>query len=79
MKYAFHGRDSGFISISFSVVNNNVTLIVQDNGNGLPVDFETSKSTGFGLMLVGMLSIQIVGEYSFENHKGTRFTLNFEI
>lgn len=79
MKYAFKGRDSGLINVSLSNNKNQATLTIQDNGNGLPEGFDIKKSNGFGLMLVNMLSGQLDGTFTIENHKGTRSVLKFEI
>lgn len=79
MKYAFKGRETGLINISLSSIKKQATLTIQDNGNGLPEDFDISKSNGFGLMLVGMLSGQLGGTFTIENHKGARSILKFDI
>ncbi len=79
MKYAFIDRKSGLIHISLSNIQNQVTLTIQDNGNGLPEGFDINKSNGFGLMLVRMLSGQLDGTFTIENHNGTRSILKFKI
>jgi two-component sensor histidine kinase len=56
-----------------------VTLTVQDNGNGLPENFDINKSKGFGLMLVKMLSQQLGGSFSIKKQKGTMCKVEFEI
>ena len=38
-KYAFSGKDSGLIQITLEKKNRDITLIIQDDGNGLPVNF----------------------------------------
>ncbi len=79
MKYAFKGRERGLITISLSVINNQAILQMQDNGNGLPEGFDLSKTHGFGLILVEMLSKQLGGTFVIENYKGTRSILKFDI
>ncbi len=79
LKYAFDGGKPGLIDISLSAINNQVTLIIQDNGKGLPEGFNISKSKGFGLMLVEMLSKQLKGTFTIENHNGTKSILKFNI
>jgi two-component sensor histidine kinase len=78
MKYAFSNRESGLIKISLARVDNHVTLTIQDDGNGLPDGFDIQESKGFGLMLVKMLSQQLAGSFSIENHTGTRCTIEFD-
>ncbi len=79
MKYAFIGRDSGLIKISLDKKENHVALTIQDNGIGLPEEFDMNKSTGFGLMIVRMLVQQLSGTYTIESNKGTRSILKFDI
>lgn len=79
MKYAFIGRDEGLISISLIQTDNFACLSIQDNGVGLPDNFDLSKATGFGLMLVGMLAEQLGGTFTMGNDSGTKNVLIFEI
>ena len=79
MKYAFTGKNSGLIKITVMENSGNVTLTIQDNGNGLPKGFNSSTQTGFGLMLVKMLSEQLGGSFTSKNNNGTRSTLKFSI
>jgi PAS domain S-box-containing protein len=79
MKYAFSKRKTGLIKISLTNVDKHVKLVIQDNGNGLPVGFNINESKGFGLMLVKMLSQQLAGSFTIENHKGTRCIVEFDI
>ncbi len=79
MKHSFINRDAGLININLSNNNNQVSLVIQDNGNGLPDGFNINESKGFGLMLVKMMNKQINGSYVIENNNGTRFILKFQI
>lgn len=77
MKYAFVGRDSGLISVSVTEKNEQVTVIIEDNGNGIPENIDFGHSTGFGLMLVGGLTKQINGKIRIERSDITRIILEF--
>jgi len=79
MKYAFTGKDSGLITVSASKKNKEVTICIKDNGNGMPESIDFENSTGFGLMLVGMLTKQINGKIRIERSKGTTIILEFEV
>jgi len=79
MKYAFDGRAAGLIKIRLNENYGMVTLTIQDDGNGLPSEFELEEQTGFGLMLVKMLTKQFNGDFIIENHKGTRSVLRFNL
>ena len=77
LKYAFIGKKSCFINISLTNIENQLTLTIQDNGNGLPESFNINDSNGFGLKLVKMLCEQLNGSFIIENHKGTRSIVKF--
>jgi len=77
MKYAFTGKNEGLIKVVVSLNVNLVTVIIADNGNGMPdkVDFENPG--GFGLVLVKGLTEQLHGKIRIERENGTRIVLEF--
>lgn len=79
MKYAFSGRNEGLLSVSASIKDKHVTLIIEDNGVGIPEAVNIEISTGFGLELVNMLTKQLRGSIKIERQKGSMFILEFEI
>jgi len=79
LKYAFVGRESGKITVSAAAHDKHVTLVVGDDGNGIPESVDLENSTGFGLRLVGMLATQIGGTIRIERGNGTRFVLEFDL
>ena len=77
MKYAFIGRDDGMITVSAAIKDQCATLVIEDNGNGIPETIDIENSSGFGLQLVGRLTKQIGGTIKIERENGTRFVLEF--
>ena len=80
MKYAFDLNPSiiGKLNISFNQVSDrNVELIVQDNGRGLPDNFDIEETESLGLKIVSLLVKQIGGSIDFQNSKGTKFVIKF--
>lgn len=76
-KYAFKGRSEGNILIRFSQKQKGLVLSVQDNGVGLPSDFDLKKSRSLGMNLVYGLVRQIKGKLEYvTNDKGTTFTIH---
>jgi signal transduction histidine kinase len=91
MLHAFEGRDSGNISLTAHLVDNNrVELVVEDDGCGIPVDhlgkifdpFFTTKlgqgGSGLGLNIVyNLVTASLGGSIRVESTpgKGTRFIL----
>jgi len=79
MKYAFTKQTSRLVEIRVTETKGKVSLIIQDNGKGLPDGFDLTDSDGFGLTLIKMLSQQLYGTFAFENDNGTKSTLEFVI
>lgn len=79
MKYAFAGRESGVITVSTSIEGKGATVIIGDNGIGMPEPVDLDHSSGFGLMLVGILAKQLAGAITIDRNRGTRFTITFPV
>jgi PAS domain S-box-containing protein len=78
MKYAFGGEAGNSIRISLSRKDGRVTLVVADNGQGMPESVSFEDSRGFGLTLVRALTQQLRGKVSIERGKGTRIILELQ-
>ena len=79
MKYAFAGRSDGVISVTSSKNGSSITIIIADNGNGIPETVTFENSTGFGMQLIGMLTEQLGGSVKIERGSGTKFILEFDV
>ncbi len=79
MKYAFIGRDKGSITVSTLKGLDRATLVIEDNGIGIPESIDIEYSAGFGLKLVGILVKQISGDVTIERSGGTRFIITFPL
>lgn len=80
LKHAFIGRKTGIISVELHAGAKN-TMIVSDNGVGLPVNFDTLKSGRMGMNLAQALARQIRGEAEFTSTPGggTRVVVGFSL
>jgi two-component sensor histidine kinase len=78
MKYAFTNKSKGIITVTVILEDAHVILSVQDNGKGIPASINFTNSTGFGLMLVHVLTGQLDGKIQIERVGGTRIVLDFE-
>lgn len=77
-KYAFEDRESGNIEVSITEQGDNYLMVVEDDGRGLPGDFELSREeTGLGLFLVQTLTQQIQGDLEITGERGTRIAITF--
>jgi len=79
-KHAFKGKEEGEIQISLRRHNSHIHFRTEDDGVGLPENFDLDESKSLGLHMIRMLSRQIKGELLFEdNRPGTSFTLEFPL
>ena len=54
-----------------------ITLVVSDNGIGLPDDIDFRKASSLGLQMVNDLTRQIGGTIKLDRKAGTAFTIKF--
>jgi len=80
LKYAFTGENSGKITVTMhSTENNGLTLIVKDNGNGVPDDFDYRNTDSLGLQLVTMFTEEnLNGKIELNRKDGTEFVITFK-
>ncbi len=80
IKYAFPGKedDENTITIKMNIEEENLKLIIADNGIGLPghIDFRNTES--LGLQLVITLVNQLNGNIQVDNKNGTKYTIIFK-
>ncbi|MFQ6115775.1 MAG: sensor histidine kinase, partial [bacterium] len=79
LKYAFPEDKVGEIKIELRIVDaDKLSLVVSDNGVGLPegLDFRNTKS--LGLQLVCILTDQLDGSIELDRKRGTTFKITFK-
>jgi two-component sensor histidine kinase len=77
-KYAFPDGGKGDIRVRVGRKDENeVEIIVADNGAGLPADVDIDHPRGFGLRLVGMMVRQIEGRIELSRAGGTEWRIMF--
>ncbi len=79
MKYAVKGRSDALIKLTAGIIDNHVSITIQDNGGGMPESVTFENSTGFGLQLVDMMTKQLGGTIRIERENGTKIFLEFDI
>lgn len=85
LKYAFPGDREGEVQVIFSQSTHQLeelhqqtfTLIVRDDGIGLPSDFKIKKSQTLGMTLVQGLVQQIQGTFEMNSQQGTEVKVTF--
>ncbi|KFF06369.1 sensor histidine kinase [Flavobacterium reichenbachii] len=80
IKYAFPSVSEARIEIRLkSEDNHKFILVIQDNGIGLPSDFDPYDNPSLGVKLMHGLSADIGGKFLITNSNGTKITLEFTL
>ncbi|WP_048171046.1 PAS domain S-box protein [Methanosarcina siciliae] len=86
LKHAFTEIQDGEIRIQLFRERENremhmslFSLIIYDNGKGLPEDLDLESAGSLGLQLVGILVDQLDGELELKRTQGTEFTIKFKV
>lgn len=78
LKHAFPPGKKGEINIVVRPgIPGMLTLVVRDNGVGIPPDINVSESQSLGLQLVHLLTKQVKGTIEIKRSKGTTVTITF--
>lgn len=78
IKHAFKGIQNPKISIQLNRVENDYSLIVEDNGVGLPDDFNLDEPKSLGTEIIKALGDQIDAKIHPKVNNGTQFLIIFE-
>jgi len=79
IKYAFPNSSNGIINIVMKKVGSNIVMSVEDNGIGLPNNFDITKTESLGLHIVNLMVKQLGGIIKFTRGDGTKMELEFPI
>ena len=77
LKYAFPGSRSGELGVSLAKFDTLYTLMVKDNGIGLPAGFDHTRTGTLGLQLVEALTRQLRGTLEIKSVAGTEAVVTF--
>ena len=79
-KHAFKDTEEGSIDIIFKEEEDKqLTLIIEDDGSGLPENLSNESTDSLGMTLISTLTKQLNGESEFiDTGNGTRFELEFK-
>lgn len=79
MKHAFAGRSEGKVTIEISKMEDQASIVISDDGVGIPESINLEETTGFGLLMIKGLVQQIDGTISIERGTGTTFRIGFKL
>lgn len=76
-KHAFTGKNKGYIELQSRVIGNEISIVIRDNGVGLPRESKDLKNNSLGMTLIKKFSKQLKADLSIESQKdkGTNFNL----
>ncbi|MFN3916516.1 MAG: PAS domain S-box protein [Flavobacteriales bacterium] len=77
LKYAFPNNAKGEIFLSLKQEHNQIQIRIEDNGIGLPKNFDVENSSSLGLQLVYTLIEQLDGTIKVNSKKGTKYLITF--
>ena len=80
LKHGFPNQRSGTIHIFLGVKDSEQEMLclkVEDDGVGLPENFNPRKSTSLGVSLITSLTQQLRGKLKFQNNPGASFEITF--
>lgn len=78
VKHAFGDRPAGTIALRLEELQNaELELTIQDDGRGLPNDFDANKTTGLGSKILKGLVAQLHGTISMNSNLGTTTRVRF--
>jgi PAS domain S-box-containing protein len=72
LKHGFPDGRNGTISVSIHRVNGAVRMVIQDDGIGLPMNFDAANCKSMGLKLANSLAHQLGGKLLFTSRQGCR-------
>ncbi len=76
-KHAFNGTDNGRIEITSQFDEPELTIRIEDNGSGLPDDFDINSQQSLGMTLIQTLAQQLEAKMSIRSKNGTEFFISF--
>jgi PAS domain S-box-containing protein len=80
LKHAFEETGNGKLTIEVKYISGNrFTLIVKDNGKGLPAHINFRKTDTLGFSLINNLTQQLGGNLEIKQNNGTEFKITFSI
>lgn len=77
LKHAFPEGRNGTVTVSLDCSQGRCSLMVHDNGVGLPPGFDWEQAESLGLQLVQVLIEQLDGAIRVDRTSGTRFEISF--
>lgn len=79
IKYAYPNGKKGVVQIQMKKAGDRLTIVISDDGIGLPPEFKLEEAKSMGLSLVYLLAGQLGASLEIINQNGTKFTLQMKL
>ncbi|MBN1496539.1 MAG: PAS domain S-box protein [Spirochaetes bacterium] len=79
LKYAFPGGRTGTVGVTLRAAPGALSLVVYDDGVGLPAGFDEKQSKGMGSMLIELMVRQLKGSCEIGREKGTAYRITIPL
>jgi PAS domain S-box-containing protein len=80
LKHAFPGGRAGTVTVQLKQLpEGKVQMVISDDGQGLPNEFDTKRGNTLGLQLVRTLTEQVGGQIEVLREPSTTFTITFPL
>jgi len=78
MKHAFDQKEAGVIRVVLGQSDTETSVIVEDDGCGIPLDMELGKCRSLGFQLIPGLVEQLEGQIELIRDQGSKFIITFK-
>jgi len=78
-KHAFRGKTQGILNVSAKQTDDHISIIIEDDGVGIPRDMDIYNTTSLGLKLIRNLVLQLHGSVSITSNQGTKVMVEFPL
>jgi two-component sensor histidine kinase len=78
VEHAFAGLPGGSIVVRLAEQGDSLYIEIQDDGRGLPIDFDLARQGGLGLQIVrSLVREDLKGEFELVNEQGVKAVVSF--
>jgi len=79
LRHGFKDRTRGTLRVEMAQEDSGISITVEDDGGGLPEDFDLGKVSTLGLQIVTMLANQLRGGFIVESAHPARFRVRLPL
>jgi two-component sensor histidine kinase/ligand-binding sensor domain-containing protein len=78
IKHAFNDQENPQVTVHLAETPTSVLLVYQDNGCGIPTDFDWQKIDSLGMTIIHSIAENFNGKVKLENRQGLNCQVSFE-